>query len=84
MQQPNETVLDIEARVGSGYKVVSVRYNDNIPSAKGMSFQGFRKAYKPPMPIYSCINCGSDSEAIKTETKEQFLTYGTIEVVNGS
>jgi hypothetical protein len=84
MQQPNETDSSIEARVGSGYKMVQVRYVGNSPSQKGMSFQDFRKNYKPATPIYSCINCYSDTEALKTETKEQFLTYGTIEVVNGS
>lgn len=84
MQQSNETDSNIEARVGSGYKVVRVRYEDNNPSTKGMSFQAFRKVYKPATPIYSCINCCSDSETLKTETKEQFLASGTIEVVNGS
>lgn len=84
MQTASESGQETEVRVGLGYKMVQVRYLDEGPSAKGMSFQEFRKVYKPPTPIYSCISCGSDSEVIKTETKSQFLTYGNIEVVNGS
>jgi hypothetical protein len=84
MQQSNEKDSNLEARVGFGYKIVAVRYEDKNPSAKGVSFQDFLKTYKPATSIYSCINCGSDSEFLKFETKEQFLTYGTIKVVNDS
>jgi hypothetical protein len=84
MQKPNEANSDIEARIGSGYKVILVRYDDKNLSNINMSFQTFLQKYKPAKPVYTCINCGSDSEAIKIETKEQFLTYGTIKVVNGS
>ena len=83
-QTENEVESEIEARIGSGYKIVKARFIDKGPSAKGMSFQEFRNVYKPPIPIYSCINCGDDSDVIKTETKEQFLVYGKIEVRGGS
>ena len=61
----DEENSEIEARIGGGYKIVQVRYIDKGPSAKGISFREFRKIYQPPVPIYSCINCGSDSDVIR-------------------
>ncbi len=84
MQATNETDSEVENRIGSNYKMVPVRYLDNGPSPVGMSFQEFRKVYRPRKAVYSCLSCGSDSEIVKTETKEQFLTYGKIEVTNYS
>ena len=84
MQGANETDSETETRIGSEYKIVQVRYINEEFSAKGISFQEFRKVYNPPIPIYSCIYCGADAETIKTETKDQFLAYGKIEVVNVS
>lgn len=83
-QDANESDSDIEARIGNGDGIVQVRYANSNQTPKGLSFQSFQKAHKPPVPIYSCINCGSDADEIKIETKEQFLAHGKIEVRHGS
>ena len=82
MWQPNEKRKDVEKRIGSNFKIAKVKYEKKPPLEKGTSFQSFLKTYKPPKATYSCIYCNSDSEVIKTETKEEFLSYGKIEVVN--
>jgi hypothetical protein len=82
MQKGNERIEEIESRIGSGYKIVSVKFvKISIPD--GLSFQEFSKLDNPYNAIYSCIRCGSDSYVIRTEEKEKFLTYGEIEVVDG-
>ncbi|WP_346837041.1 hypothetical protein [Microbulbifer sp. SAOS-129_SWC] len=78
-QMPEESVSELEERVGEGFKSVPVRYIEH-PVDPGLSFQEFRKLYKAPEPIYSCISCGGDSRVIEKKTKEEFLTDGTIEV----
>ena len=77
-----ENQSEIEGRIGPGYKIVDVRYVNNSKTKAGMSFQAFRKAYKPPTPIYTCIYCGSDSIVKSHESKEQFLKHGEIRVMN--
>ncbi|UTW45414.1 hypothetical protein KFE80_00315 [bacterium SCSIO 12696] len=81
MCEPNEGIEAIEARVGSSHKVVRVTYK-NTPTNNVGSFQEFLKNHKPATPIYTCIYCGGNAKAIKHETKEQFLRYGNIEVLN--
>jgi hypothetical protein len=83
MQAVNESNEQLEARAGSNYKVILVRYQET-PIPKGLSFQEFRKLYKPPTSIYTCIYCGCDSKTINHETKEQFLSHGKIEILHGS
>lgn len=78
-QRPDETINEIEARVGVGFKSVSVYYIDT-PIKPNLSFSEFRKRYKPPMPIYSCIKCGGNSKVVRKETRKEFLGYGTITV----
>ncbi|MES2875695.1 MAG: hypothetical protein V4708_18360 [Bacteroidota bacterium] len=81
MQRLNESIEELELRIGSDYRVARVSFNEVASSAKGFSFQQFMKNYKPTIPTYSCIVCGAESEIIKTETKENFLTYGSIQVI---
>lgn len=76
-QRPDETIDELEARVGVGFKSVPVYYIDTLITP-GLSFSEFRKRYKPPMPIYSCITCGGDSNVVRKESKKEFLCYGTI------
>ncbi len=83
MQSNNETQKEIESRVGSTFKIVAVRHESD-KSNQGESFQQFLKTYKPAKAIYTCIYCGSSAYGMKTETKEQFLTHGELEVINGS
>ncbi len=80
---PNESIEAIEARVGSNHKVVRASYEKELTN-KVSSFQDFLKTYKPATPIYTCIHCGGNSTVIKHETKEQFLGYGNIMVLNDS
>ncbi len=82
-QMPEESVSDVEERVGEGFKVVTVRYIE-YPVDPGLSFQEFRKRHKAPEPIYSCPSCGGDSQVIEKKTKEEFVENGTIEVREAS
>jgi hypothetical protein len=77
----NESYDDIEARVASNHKVVKIQFETESSNSNG-SFQEFLKTYNPPTPTYTCIYCGGNAKTIKHETKEQFLSYGKIEVVN--
>ncbi|WP_025565855.1 hypothetical protein [Psychromonas sp. SP041] len=81
MSRANESISDIENRIGSNHKIVRATYV-NEPANNRVSFQEFRKTYKPAKPIYTCISCGGKSTVIKHQTKEQFLTYGKIQVIN--
>lgn len=78
-QRPDETIGGLETRVGVGFKSVPVYYIDT-PIEPNLSFQAFRKHYKPSIPIYTCIKCGSDSKVVRKESKKEFLCYGTITV----
>ena len=78
-QMPEESASEVEERVGEGFRSVPVRYIEH-PVDPGLSFQEFRKRYKAPEPIYSCISCGGDSKVVEKKTKEDFLADGTIDV----
>ena len=79
----HESLKELEARVGLNYKVVNEQYI-NSPISKGISFQKYLKEYEPNTVIHTCIYCGSNCRVVKQETKEQFLAYGKIEVLNVS
>jgi len=79
----DEGCTEIESRIGFDFSIVKVRHVKQ-PTIGGMSFKKFRKQYKPPQAIYSCIYCGADSFVTKKETKEQFLSHGNIKVLNDS
>lgn len=82
MHNHNESIEEVEARVGSNHRVVSVTYKHE-PNENKSSFQDFLKTHKPPTEIYTCIYCGGNSKVLKCETKQQFLSYGNIKVMNG-
>lgn len=77
--RPNESIADINQRIGPGYKVVEVEYKQAQNKTTGR-FQDFLKAYQFPKAIYKCIYCGGEGIAIKEESKEEFMTHGAIEV----
>jgi hypothetical protein len=79
--KPDESLTELENHIGLNHKVVHATYV-NEPINKKASFQEFRKTYKPAKPIYTCISCGGESTVIKHQTKEQFLSYGKIQVIN--
>jgi DNA-directed RNA polymerase subunit M/transcription elongation factor TFIIS len=79
-QRPGESMVEVEERIGAGFRSVPVRFTTSSTSKTSLSFQQLRKQYKPPVPIFSCIKCGGDSHVIRNESKEEFLRYGTIEV----
>ena len=79
---PEESIEAVETKVGSSHRVVRATY-EKQPTNKAGSFQEFLKTYKPATPIYTCIHCGGNATVIRHETKEQFLGYGSIEVLNG-
>ena len=79
-----ESIKDVEERIGQGFHVLEVEYEDRTPSTKGQSFQDFLKTYKPPLPIYHCIYCHSKAFVNRTETKDQFLSHGVIRVFEDS
>ena len=78
-QLPRETTSEVEARIGNGFRIVPVRFIKPQVCA-GISFQEFRKRYRAPEPIYTCISCGGDSKIIEKKAKEEFLKIGSIEV----
>ena len=78
---PDESIEAVEAKVGLSHKVVRASYEEE-PTNKAESFQEFLKTYKPAKPIYTCIHCGGNAHVIKQETKELFLGYGNIKVLN--
>jgi hypothetical protein len=45
-------------------------------SAQGMSFQDFKKAYKPPTLIYSCACCDGESRVVSEMSIEEFERTG--------
>ncbi len=81
-QRGDESIKEIESRIGSNCKVLNVRFIET-KTPQGLSFQDFLKDNKPPTAVYSCIKCGSESLVIKQETKEQFLTHGELVVIDG-
>ena len=83
IQGPEESLQDIEVRAGSNHKIVGATYEASAAAQTG-SFQKYLKSYQPAVPTYTCVYCGGSAKVIKHETKEQFLNYGTIEVLNGS
>lgn len=74
-QLPGESLSTIEERIGPNVHHVFVRYKGEVAPC-GLSFQEFRKVYKPPTPIYRCIYCGGDALGTHTVSKEQFLACG--------
>ena len=82
-QLPGESPSSTAARLGPDVHSVSVRYEGEV-APRGLSFQEFRKVYKPATPIYQCIYCGGDSLGLSKMSKEQFLATGEIRVVSRS
>lgn len=61
-------------------KVVRLLQVVREQGAAGLSFSDFRKAYKPPVPIYSCVCCevGESRVAEEMVVKEFFDAGGRI------
>ncbi|MFG1497326.1 hypothetical protein ABMA57_11890 [Saccharospirillum sp. HFRX-1] len=78
-QMGDESISEVEERVGGGFKSIPVRYKRHSVNP-GLSFQEFRKHYKAPEAIFSCISCGGGSKVVEKKTKEEFLVNGSIEV----
>lgn len=59
-------------------KVVRLlRIEHQSSAAAGSSFADFRKAYKPPVLVYSCICCsGGEARALQEMTMETFRRSG--------
>jgi hypothetical protein len=66
-------------------KVVSVlRIEPEGSAIAGSSFSDFRKAYKPPVLIYSCVCCGNgEGRVIEEITLEDFQGRGGRIVLTG-
>lgn len=58
-------------------KVIRLLRVEREPAAAGLSFSDFRKAYKPPVPIYSCVCCDTGESRISEEvTVKDFVNSG--------
>lgn len=78
-QAASESDVQLEQRIGNGYKVVAVFFEkQNSEATTSGSFQSFLKNYIPPKAVYQCIYCGSNTEIIGQESKEEFLLHGKL------
>lgn len=61
----------------SDLKVVRLLRVEHEPAAPGLSFSEFRKAYKRPVPIYSCVCCTTgESRVVEEITVRDFVDSG--------
>nr|WP_295111555.1 hypothetical protein [uncultured Caulobacter sp.] len=52
-----------------------IRWENSQPIA-GLPFALFRKAYKPPVGVYSCPKCGGEAKSIAKQSWTEFMTSG--------
>lgn len=57
---------------------INVRYGQVSPSAKGMSFQEFKKVYRPMRAYYSSRSGLGESTWIRKESLEEFGNSGGV------
>lgn len=60
-----------------GFRVVRlIRTEEQGPSAAGMGFQDFLKAYSPPRLFFSCPCCPGESHVLEEIVPSDFLASG--------
>ncbi len=53
-----------------------LRAEERAPESKAMSFQDFRKAYRPPILVFSCACADGESRVTKEMSMEEFRASG--------